>query len=86
MASDIRDKAPKMAVFFVFTFLFTMMIGSPIWQVSPIYPIIPGPPFMISDIGIEVFTTFVLPFEVISLILLAAMIGGIFLAKKEAVS
>lgn len=84
MASDIRSKAPKMAVFFIFTFLVTMMVGSPIWQVSSIYPAIPGNPFMISDIGIELFTTFVLPFEVISLILLVALIGGIFLAKKEA--
>lgn len=36
------------------------------------------------DIGNAIFTTFVFPFEVISLVLLAALIGAIFIAKKEA--
>lgn len=36
------------------------------------------------EIGNAIFTTFVFPFEVISLVLLAAMIGAIFIAKREA--
>lgn len=36
------------------------------------------------EIGYAIFTKFVLPFEVISLVLLAAMIGAIFIAKREA--
>lgn len=36
-----------------------------------------------ADIGYAIFTTFVFPFEVISLVLLAAMIGAIIIAKKE---
>ena len=36
------------------------------------------------EIGNAIFTTFVFPFEVISLVLLAALIGAIFIAKKEA--
>ena len=36
-----------------------------------------------TDIGYAIFTTFVFPFEVISLVLLAAMIGAIIIAKKE---
>jgi NADH-quinone oxidoreductase subunit J len=35
------------------------------------------------EIGYAIFTKFVLPFEVISLVLLAAMIGAIFIAKRE---
>jgi NADH-quinone oxidoreductase subunit J len=35
------------------------------------------------EIGNAIFTRFVFPFEVISLVLLAAMIGAIFIAKKE---
>lgn len=38
------------------------------------------------EIGNAIFTTFVFPFEVISLVLLAALIGAIFIAKKEASS
>lgn len=37
-----------------------------------------------ADIGYAIFGRFVLPFEVISLVLLAAMIGAIFIAKKGA--
>lgn len=35
------------------------------------------------EIGYAIFTKFVLPFEVISLVLLAALIGAIFIAKRE---
>lgn len=37
----------------------------------------------IGDIGMEIFTIYVFPFEVLSLVLLAALIGAIFIAKKE---
>lgn len=39
----------------------------------------------VTAIGMLLFREYVLPFEVISLILLAAIIGALFLAKKEAV-
>ncbi len=35
------------------------------------------------DISTKLFTDFVLPFEIVSVLLLAAVIGGIFLAKRE---
>ncbi len=35
------------------------------------------------DISEALFTSFVLPFEVVSVLLLAAVIGGVFLAKRE---
>lgn len=35
-------------------------------------------------VGEELFTYYVFPFEVIAVLLLAAMVGAIYLAKKEA--
>ncbi|NNC92429.1 MAG: NADH-quinone oxidoreductase subunit J [Acidimicrobiia bacterium] len=37
-----------------------------------------------SDIGDSIFSRFVVPFEVVSFVLLAALIGGIVLARKDA--
>ncbi|NOZ76237.1 MAG: dehydrogenase [Euryarchaeota archaeon] len=73
-----------MLVFFAFMFLLSLTVASPVWEVSPVYPVtLPQTPFGVDDIGVGIFTTFVLPFEVISLVLLAAMIGAIYIAKKE---
>jgi NADH-quinone oxidoreductase subunit J len=36
-----------------------------------------------NDMATTLFTDFVLPFEVVSVLLLAAVIGGVFLAKRE---
>jgi len=38
----------------------------------------------IGDVGIEIFTIYVFPFEVLALVLLAALIGAIYVARKEA--
>jgi NADH-quinone oxidoreductase subunit J len=35
------------------------------------------------EVGTQFFTTFLVPFEVLSVILLAAMVGAIYIAKKE---
>ena len=35
------------------------------------------------DLGDVLFTRFVIPFEVVSFVLLAALIGGIVLARKD---
>jgi NADH-quinone oxidoreductase subunit J len=40
-------------------------------------------PSFTAEIGIELFSTFVLPFEVVSFLLLAALIGAIVLARKD---
>ncbi|CAN5781727.1 NADH-quinone oxidoreductase subunit J [soil metagenome] len=34
-------------------------------------------------LGMEIFTRFVLPFEIVSVLLLAALVGAVFLAKKD---
>jgi NADH-quinone oxidoreductase subunit J len=36
-----------------------------------------------SDVASALFTDFVLPFEIVSVLLLAAVVGGVFLAKRE---
>ena len=37
----------------------------------------------IGEIGVEIFTDYLFPFEVLSLVLLAALIGAIYVARKE---
>ena len=39
--------------------------------------------FATEDLARRLFTDFLLPFEVVSVLLLAAVIGGVFLAKRE---
>ena len=39
--------------------------------------------FATEDLAKRLFTDFLLPFEVVSVLLLAAVIGGVFLAKRE---
>ena len=43
----------------------------------------PFEPTATSDIANLIFTRFVIPFEVVSIVLLAALIGGIALARKD---
>ncbi len=40
-------------------------------------------PTRTADIGISMFTNYVIPFEVMSVLLLAALIGGIVLARQD---
>ncbi|MGC9514656.1 NADH-quinone oxidoreductase subunit J [Methanocrinis sp.] len=37
----------------------------------------------IGEVGVEIFTVYLFPFEVLSLVLLAALIGAIYVARKE---
>jgi NADH-quinone oxidoreductase subunit J len=66
-----------LGIFIVFAALLVKTL-QPGWYGKPSVP----PPTTV-EIGNAIFTTFVFPFEVISLVLLAAMIGAIFIAKKE---
>jgi NADH:ubiquinone oxidoreductase subunit 6 (subunit J) len=67
----------QLGIFIVFVALLvkTIMIG---WY-TPTQVFAPST----TEIGQAIFTKFVLPFEIISLVLLAAMIGAIIIAKKE---
>lgn len=42
-------------------------------------------PTRADEIGVSIFTRFVIPFEVVSVVLLAALIGGIVLARRDPV-
>ena len=37
----------------------------------------------VGEVGIEIFTLYLFPFEVLGLVLLAAMIGAIYVSRKE---
>ena len=43
----------------------------------------PFEPTSTNDLAQEIFTRWVIPFEVVSIVLLAALIGGIALARKD---
>jgi len=53
----------------------------------PATPIAPGPPMPVSgnteEVGWLLYTSYLIPFEVASMLLLVAMIGAIVLAKRE---
>jgi len=53
------------------------------WVTTPL-TFVEGDSSGIVHVGQLVFTAYVIPFEALSLVLLAALIGGIYLAKKEA--
>jgi NADH-quinone oxidoreductase subunit J len=38
---------------------------------------------LVKELGRTLFTDFLLPFEIISILLLSAMVGAVLLAKKE---
>ena len=40
----------------------------------------------IGNLGLQIFTTYVFPFEVLALVLTAALVGAIYVARKEPVS
>jgi NADH-quinone oxidoreductase subunit J len=42
-----------------------------------------GEPAPLRELGTEILTTYVLPFELVSLVLLVALIGAIVIARKE---
>jgi NADH:ubiquinone oxidoreductase subunit 6 (subunit J) len=54
------------------------------------YPFVqaPGervPESRIGDVGMEIFTIYVFPFEILALVLTAALVGAVYVARKEAV-
>ena len=52
--------------------------------VSTAWPVAPGlVPTETVEVAAALFGSFVLPFEIVSVLLLAAVIGGVFLAKRE---
>ncbi len=38
----------------------------------------------IANIGMQIFTTYVFPFEILALVLTAALVGAVYVARREA--
>jgi NADH-quinone oxidoreductase subunit J len=55
-----------------------LAVGSTVWQGGPERGDTKTP-----DVAAALFSSWVLPFEVVGVLLLAAVIGGVFLAKQE---
>ncbi len=53
------------------------------WNTVPELPENPADQSNIEGIGMLIFTQFVAPFEVLSIVLLASLIGAIYMAKGE---
>ncbi len=41
------------------------------------------PESRIGDVGMEIFTTYVFAFEILALVLTAALVGAVYVARKE---
>ena len=66
--------------------LSTVMFGVITWAMVDAFGsdgIAPFEPTATSDLSLLIFDRFVIPFEVVSFLLLAALIGGIALARKD---
>ena len=65
--------------------LFVGLVMNRQWYAPVAQPAYVGTAFEsgILDIGKVLFTTYVVPFEVLSLLLLAALVGAIYLSKKD---
>lgn len=72
---------------FLVAFLFTaiVMVGAfgTSWNTVSELPQNPADQSNIEGIGMLIFTHYVAPFEVLSIVLLASLIGAIYLAKGE---
>ncbi len=63
--------------------LLTLFVGA-FRKLDPIYSDLPQTDIgLIKNLGIVLFNEFTLPFEIISILLLAAMVGSILIAKKD---
>ncbi|MHC1593513.1 MAG: NADH-quinone oxidoreductase subunit J [Methermicoccaceae archaeon] len=64
--------------------LFVGIVVNTQWYASVAQPVYTGTAESgIVDLGRELFTTYVASFELLSLLLLAALIGAIYLSKKD---
>lgn len=79
LSHDRNVKAPA-------ALLSTVMFGVVIWAMLDAFSneaIAPFEPTATNDLSILMFDRFVVPFEVVSFVLLAALIGGIAIARKD---
>lgn len=77
--TPLHGRIPKIGIIAIFVFLLAVPILTASWPST--YNTLHM--YSVSDLGIALFKDLVIPFEVVSVALLAALIGGIFLAKQE---
>ena len=83
MDSDLsHDREVKMSAGLLSVVLFAVMALA-MWDAFGMEMIEPFEPTATSDLANFLFSRFVIPFEVVSFVLLAALIGGIALARKD---
>ncbi|HIE31707.1 MAG TPA: dehydrogenase [Methanosarcinales archaeon] len=76
------SKILNAAVALLFLAVVVMSVFGTEWTTTEL-TFVEGDPSGIVHIGTEIFTTYVVAFEVLALVLLAALIGGIYLAKED---
>lgn len=76
------DHSRKWPAVLVAALVFGLMAGSS-WVAFGETPLQPIEPIRTAGVGESLFTRFVLPFEAVSFVLLAALIGGITLARRD---
>lgn len=85
-AEDFVHKQVWIALFFGVVLILEILIGlfqSPLFSSSPKTPTQTTPSIgNTAEIGIALFTEYLLPFEIVGIILLGAVIGALVLAKK----
>lgn len=85
---DLREdqeysRAGVLGTIFLLIPLAALLIGV-IWSTGPTtFPPAPDDFGGVSAVGVSLFTDWVYPFEVLSLLILAAMVGAVLLAKKR---
>ncbi|WP_292462270.1 F420H2 dehydrogenase subunit FpoJ [Methanolobus sp.] len=73
-----------MIVAFLFLAIVMVSVIGTSWPIVDQLPQNLEDPSNIEGIGLLIFTQFVVPFEILSIVLLSAMIGAIYIAKGEA--
>lgn len=68
----------RVIVLFMFLWLLLVILTQAKWYLGPVS--FQG---TARAVGEKLFTTYVYPFEIVAILLLAAMVGAIYLAKKE---
>jgi len=85
---DVKEKNTSSALVFVLggmsALMLVLMFSAPIYSesIQALYPMHPGVGNA-QDVGIVLFTKYLIPFEVSAVMLLVAMISGIILAGKK---
>ena len=74
----VRQPLPAALVSLALFILLVRVIGSVEWPSAPVAEAVP-----LASLGQQLVTTLVLPFEVISLVFVAAIVGAIALAAKK---